>query len=134
MKERTEFSYKIDEDFDFIIEEKANTFIALRKIAWGEGKESKLDLRKWYSSQNGETVGKGVSMSDEGANELVKVLLENNYGYTNEILAAIKDRDDFRIKLNAILGEDDPNYDKDVKDDEVYYDPMKALFEDEESA
>ena len=30
-----EIMYSVDENFDFIIEEKGNQFLALRKLAWG---------------------------------------------------------------------------------------------------
>ena len=43
-----DFSYKVDENFNFVIEERANTFIALRKIAWGDSDKYNLDLRKYY--------------------------------------------------------------------------------------
>ncbi len=131
-KDKENFNFTINPDFDHIIEESNNTFIAARKISWGN-REPKLDIRKWYSSADGsETMGKGISITDEGANELVKILAENGYGHTNEILEAIKDRDDFRSRLNKILGKDDPDYDETIKNDDVYYDPMKALFNDEE--
>jgi len=131
----SEFKYDIDKNYDHIIQEKGNVFIALRKIAWGSSTEHKLDLRKWYSSPSGaETISKGVSFSDDGANELVKVLAETGYGHTNEILRAIKNRDDFRSQLNIVLGKDDPEYDNTVIEEEVYYDPMKALFGEDEVA
>jgi len=130
----SEFKFDIDKNYDHIIEERGNAFIALRKIAWGN-KEHKLDLRKWYSSASGvETMSKGVSFSDEGAHELVKVLTETGYGHTDEILEAIKNRDDFRSKLNMVLGKEDPEYDNTIVEEEVYYDPMKALFGGDEVA
>lgn len=123
------FEYEKDPNFDFIIEEKGNMFIALRKISWG-GRDAKLDLRKWYSSDGGETMSKGVSFTDEGAHELTKTLISEGYGYTDEIINSIKDRDDFRSCLNKVLDESDPHYDKDVIDNNVYYDPTTSLFED----
>ena len=41
-----EFSYEVDPNFDYVLEERANTFIALRKIKWGSQTEAKLDIRK----------------------------------------------------------------------------------------
>ena len=124
-----EFKFNIDKSYDHIIQERGNSFIALRKIAWGENKEYKLDLRKWYSAASGvETMSKGVSFSDDGAHELVKVLTETGYGYTDDILEAIKNREDFRSKLNIVLGKDDLDYDNTVVEEDVYYDPMKTLF------
>ena len=44
-----EFSYELDKDFDYTIDEKGNSFIALRKIKWGNSSEFRLDLRKWFN-------------------------------------------------------------------------------------
>ena len=55
------FKYAIDKDFDHTIDEKGNTFIALRKIAWGDSENYKLDLRKYYTTEDGERMNKGVS-------------------------------------------------------------------------
>lgn len=127
-----DIKYTIDPDFDFIIEEKGNQFMALRKIAWSENapKESmRLDLRKWYSNSNGETIGKGVSFStEEGPGELIKVLATNGYGDTKEILESIKDREDFRKSLNSILSPDDELYDSSIKSEE-FYDPKTMLID-----
>lgn len=120
--------YTIHDDFDFILEEKGNVFIALRKITWGEkDTEPKYDIRKWYSSQENVTAGKGVGLTKEGMDELTSVLLSQGFGNTDEILTAIKDREDF-----------DRSYDKVVKgityddEDETYYDPREVLFNKEE--
>ena len=76
-----DFRYEIDKNFDYTIEEKGNTFIALRKIKWGDRDEFRLDLRKYISTEEGERMGKGLSfITDEGPSELINVLLDNNYG------------------------------------------------------
>lgn len=128
MNKDDNFEYTIDENFDHIIDEKqgGNTFLALRKISWA-GREPKLDFRKWFIDKDGnEVMGKGVSFIDEekGTNELINVLLQNNYGKTKDVLHSIKDRDDFQHSLDIALGR--------VKDDEeedstVYYDPREEL-------
>ena len=41
-----DFSYKVDENFDYLIEEKGNQAIFFRRVAWG-GRDSKLEIRKW---------------------------------------------------------------------------------------
>ena len=88
------FIYTTDPDFDYTIDEKGNTFIALRKIDWGNKGEYKLDLRKYYASESGETMAKGVSfLTEDGPHELTKVLVETGYGDDNELAEAIiKDR------------------------------------------
>ena len=83
------FTYTTDPDFDYTIDEKGNTYIALRKIDWGNKGDYKLDLRKYYASDSGETMSKGVTMSDNAADELTKVLLETGYGDDTEIANTI---------------------------------------------
>lgn len=85
-----EFQYTNDPDFDYTIDEKGNTFIALRKIDWGNNGNYKLDLRKYYASESGETMSKGVSfLTDDGPDELAKVLIETGYGNDDEITNTI---------------------------------------------
>lgn len=84
-----EFSYEVDPNFDFVLEERANTFISLRKIKWGSQAEAKLDIRKYRATEEGEMMMKGCSLTDEGANELTKVLVEQGYGSDKDIYDAI---------------------------------------------
>lgn len=124
------FSYKVDEDFDNIFDEKGNTFLALRKVYWGNSTEPKLDLRKWYTTAKGETVGKGFSfLTEDGPNELARVLLVNNFGETEQVIESIKDRPDFKSSLVKVLGDDVKDIDIELDDDEVetYYDPKEVL-------
>lgn len=86
-----EFKYEFDPNFDFIIEEKANTYMALRRVKWGNSEEFRLDLRKYRATEQGEQMQKGCTfISDEGAHELTKVLLEQGFGRTDDIVNAIK--------------------------------------------
>lgn len=125
-----DIKYKIMDDFNHIIEEKGNMFTALRKISWNDKDNYKLDLRKYYVTGDGETVGKGVSfMTEEGPNELAKVLVSEGYGYTDEILKELANREDFRASLNSVLNPDDKFYDENVKSE--FFDP-KELFSVEE--
>lgn len=85
-----EFNYSVNPDFDYTIDEKGNTFIALRKIDWNNSGNYRLDLRKYYASENGETMSKGVSfLTDDGPDELTKVLIETGYGDDNELAKSI---------------------------------------------
>ena len=116
--------YEIVDDFDHIFDEKGNTFLAFRKISWG-GRTPKYDLRKWYTNADGEeTVGKGVGfLTEEGPDELTRVLVETGFGETNELMEILSNREDFDYekyddKLSILdSGED-------------YYDP-KMIFEEE---
>jgi hypothetical protein len=87
-----EISMEIEEGFDFILEEGQNTSINLRKISWN-GRPSKLDIRKWNYTDSGERAMKGIGLSDEGADELAAVLVENGYGETRRLVKALKERE-----------------------------------------
>lgn len=86
-----EFKYEVNPNFDFILEERANTYIALRKIKWGDKSEEKLDIRKYIAQESGERMMKGCSFSDEAAHELTKIMVEQGYGKDKDIFDAIID-------------------------------------------
>ena len=117
------FKYEVVDNFDFVIEEKGNTSINIRKIVWGDSENAKVDIRKYFYKDGEERMSKGVSLSDEGADELVKTLCENGYGNTRDILKGIKNRPDFDEALKNI--DSDEEYESDDGDD--YYDPKQLL-------
>lgn len=84
-----EFKYEVNPDFDFVLEERANTYIALRKIKWGNSEEEKIDIRKYVATEEGERMMKGCSFTEEGANELTRVLVDQGYGKDKDIFDAI---------------------------------------------
>lgn len=86
-----EFKYDVDPKFDFVLEERANTYIAARKIRWGETGDYKVDIRKYRATEEGEMMMKGCSLTDEGTNELTKILLQEGYGKDKEIFETIID-------------------------------------------
>jgi hypothetical protein len=130
------FEYTVDSSFDYTIDEKGNTYIALRKIDWGNKGDYKLDLRKYYASGEGEKMAKGVSFGDDAADELVKVLLDTGYGDDMEvansiienrpyILGKIKmelDNNPFLVK--RLEKEVIPNIDN---EEEEFYDPEELM-------
>lgn len=126
------FEYSVNPDFDFTFDEKGNTFLALRKLSWGEGKPEKIELRKWYNSADGtETPNKGFTfLTEEGPHELTKVLVEQGFGYTDDILNGLKDREDFKSSLSKVLSGQELNElgIEQVDPNEDYYDPV-SLFE-----
>lgn len=86
----TDFTYEIDPNFDFVIDEKANKFIALRKIKWGSSDEYKLDLRNYVSNEDGERMLKGCTfISEETGHELANVLVREGYGHPDDIVSNI---------------------------------------------
>lgn len=119
----TEFKYAIDKSFDHTIDEKGNTFIALRKIAWGNSEEYKLDLRKYYATAEGETMSKGVSfLTEDGPNELVNVLLQEGYGEPMAIAETIKNS---RPDIMELLAADIDKIKEEANSD--FYDPRELL-------
>jgi hypothetical protein len=117
-----EISMEIEEGFDFILEEGQNTSINLRKISWN-GRPSKLDIRKWNYTDSGERAMKGIGLSDEGADELAAVLVENGYGETRRLVKALKEREsDEEIDIELA-----PEEETEDDSEEEYYDPSELL-------
>ena len=118
-----EFKYEVDESFDHLIEEKGNQALFFRRVSWG-GRDAKPEIRKWYVDATSETPGKGFAfMTEEGPDELVRVMTETGYGKTDEVLENISKRDDFPQAVKKVLGKDSDSltdeYD-DVETEEVY--------------
>lgn len=124
------FEYHVLEGSDKVFDEKGSTFLAMRRVAWGvpqdeepeEGK-TKLELRRWHIRDNKEQADKGFSfLTEEGPHELTKVLLEEGYGNTKDVLNIIKDRDDFKDSVSTLFDDDNPSGD--------YFDPRSILLGD----
>ena len=61
-----EISYEINEEFgSHVIEERNNTVVMVRRISWN-GHDEKLDIRKYVYTEDGEKMGKGIGLTDEG--------------------------------------------------------------------
>jgi len=117
-----EFTMDIQEGFDFIIEEAGNSSLNLRKVSWN-GREPKLDLRKWNYQDGQERAMKGVTLSDDGADELSAVLVEQGYGNTKRIIKAVSQRDEYDDVMKHL---NDPDEESDDGSEE-YYDPSELL-------
>ena len=120
-RDNKDFSFEIVPNFDFVLEEGSNTSVNLRKISWN-GRDPKLDIRKWSYNDGEERMLKGCTLSDEGGNELACVLVEHGYGDTNRLFKALSQREDCH-------GEVDTTESKSQEDDEEeeYYDPSMLL-------
>lgn len=127
------FEYSVDSDFDYTIDEKGNTFIALRKIDWGNKGDYKLDLRKYYASETGETMSKGLSfLTEDGPHELTKVLIETGYGNDDEVADAIIENRPYVVaKIKKEIESNPDKWDKivaiDDEDEENFYDPEELI-------
>ena len=120
-RDNKDFSFEIVPNFDFVLEEGSNTSVNLRKISWN-GRDPKLDIRKWSYNDGEERMLKGCTLSDEGGNELACVLVEHGYGDTSRLLKALSQRDDFHttVDVGESKSEEDDN-------EEEYYDPSMLL-------
>lgn len=130
-KQRTPISFQIVDEFDEVFDEKGNTFLAMRKLCWGDTPDpdkAKLDMRKWYVDSDGnESPHKGFSfLTEDGPDNLTKVLINKGFGHTKEILNGLKGREDFQVELNNVLDSNDKHYDKDTTD--KLYDAGDELF------
>jgi hypothetical protein len=65
---------------------------------------------------------KGIGLSDEGADELTGVLVENEYGNTARLIKAIKSRTDYDNSLDDI-----GNTEESDDGSEEYYDPSELF-------
>lgn len=63
-----------------IISERGDMFLALREVRWSESRPFKLDLRNYKSDEDGERALKGVSFTDDDADEITLALLKNGFG------------------------------------------------------
>lgn len=117
------FSYNVDEEFgDHILEETGNGSTNLRRISWN-GRPHKLDIRKYSYKDGEERMMKGVSLSDEAANQLTNTLVDKGFGDTRSIISSIKNRKDF----NESMLDAEPNVDQSDDYEEEYYDPKMLL-------
>lgn len=116
--------YEYDPDgVNRIIDERGNQAIVLRKVRWQPDKEFKLDLRKCIFDADGEKQYKGISfLTDEGPNELVKVLLEEGYGDPDEIAKIIHTRrSDIKQAFEYFNDDEDSSVPEDL------YDPREMV-------
>lgn len=110
--------YKTFRDYG-VFDEKGSTFLSMRKVQWyKEGNEpdeskAKIELRKWVVTPEGERANKGISfLTEDGPDNLTKLLIDNGFGKTKEVLRSIMKREDFRESVERINDDDidsDPN-------------------------
>lgn len=121
-----EFKYTVDKSLDEVVDERGNTAVMLRKLAWGD-KEPKVEIRKWFITEKGERPSKGVTFcTEEGPGNLAKVLIRNGFGKTEELIGELKDREDFDDSLAKVIGKQAIKKAKETVMEE-YYDPREVL-------
>lgn len=125
-----DFTYNVDKDFNHTIDEKGNIFIALRKIQWNGVGDYRLDIRKYINTESGETMQKGVSfLTEEGPNELARVLIENDYGKAKDIADIITEkRKDILNEISKNINGVFPDIEEDTDDEELY--DARSIFDE----
>ena len=120
-----EFKFEVDKNFgDHVIEERDNLSIIMRKISWGNSGEYKVDIRKYIYTEEGERMNKGISLTDNGANELTKELVSCGYGDTKEIIKALSKREE---NLADLINQCNNESEDEDNGSEEYYDPKELL-------
>lgn len=120
-----EFKFEVDKNFgDHVIEERDNLSIIMRKISWGNSGEYKVDIRKYLYTEEGERMNKGISLTDNGANELAKELVSCGYGDTKEIIKALSKREE---NLTDLINQCNNESEDEDNGSEEYYDPKELL-------
>lgn len=122
--------YEMKQDgINEIISERGDIFLALREVRWSESKPFKLDLRHYKSDEEGDKTLKGVSFTDDDADEIVDVLIKNGYGDNDQIAGTIvSERPALARTIKSM----------DISEEDVKQDARQRLFsrraaEDEES-
>lgn len=129
-----DLEFKLLNDQRFIVEEHQNQMRVLQNGMWGPKGEPidpdkcKFEVRTVYIGKDGvEVMGKGCSFSEEGINELTRLLVENNKGNTKDLLEAMSDRPDFLTSIKQVL-KNNPDSDIDLSNiDDEYFD-AKTIF------
>lgn len=124
----------IFDDCDEVVDEKSNTFVALRLVQWCKNDDTpdkdkaKLELRKWRVKDGEERADKGCSfLTPEGPGELAKVLIKKGYGETSDLLHELSHRKDFK---DAVEHFNDKATDSD--DSSEFFDMRNILLDNDE--
>lgn len=124
-----------DEESKWIIEEHQNQMKVLQVGMWAKPDEPidpfrcKYETRTVYIGKDGnEIMGKGCSFSEEGINELTRVLVEQGKGNTKDLLTSMSERTDFLPTLKRVLKGNPEAEDIDLSDvDEEFFDASTIL-------
>lgn len=120
-------SYEVNkEGINEVVEESGNMVAMLRQVAWN-GREEKLELRKWIVDTESEKPMKGCALSEEGWHSCTELLVKHGFGNTREILRDLAQRDKFDDDLVAIIGKKKASdaRAKEVVQDDDYFMPTR---------
>jgi hypothetical protein len=97
-----------------VFDEKGSMYLAMRKTEWlKEGDQpdetkAKLELRKWRVTDSGERADKGIAfLTENGPHELAKILVQDGFGNTKDLLLALKKREDFKDTVEHLGDKED---------------------------
>lgn len=124
------FEIKEDGINELIDEGTGNSSIMLREVGWN-GRDPKLEIRKWIIDVDKETPMRGLSfITEQGPHTLTEVLSEKGFGNTEKLINNIKDREDFDESLVKVIGkkkiEKSKNTEVTISEDD-YFDPKSVL-------
>ena len=124
------FEIKEDGINELIDEGTGNSSIMLREVGWN-GRDPKLEIRKWIIDVDKETTMRGLSfITEQGPHTLTEVLAEKGFGNTEKLINNIKDREDFDESLVKAIGkkkiEKSKNTEVTISEDD-YFDPKSVL-------
>lgn len=89
----TEFTYELEDIVGIVRETDTHDWVkAVLRIAWNDN-PSTLDIRS--INLKNKKLGKGISLSNEDADRLVNILLENDFGTLEDLEKAIKRKRSF---------------------------------------
>lgn len=121
------------DNLDAIFDERGSAFLSLRRVQWCEvgvepdREKSKLEIRKWRITAEGERADKGVAfLTEDGPHELAKTLVNLGYGDTKDLLLELKKRDNFKESVEHL-------FDKEEEcSDGEYFDMRTIMLTEEE--
>lgn len=117
-KKDANFTYNIEEFVGALKEStKHNWCKAVLRMKWGDN-PSTLDIRS-VNMADEKRIGKGISLSNEEADKLVSILIDEGYGSLEEIEAAIKKR---RKTFFVTEPDEEDLYDPESEDGGIYID------------
>ena len=96
-------AFKKDKDFSYTIEQfvgsvkesdKSDWCKAVLRMKWGDNPTS-LDIRNVDMNPDNRRIGKGISLTNEEADKLVSILLDEGYGSLESLEKAIEKKKSF---------------------------------------
>lgn len=124
------FEIKEDGINELIDEGTGNSSIMLREVGWN-GRDPKLEIRKWIIDVDKETPMRGLSfITEQGPHTLTEVLAEKGFGNTEKLINNIKDREDFDESLVKVIGKKKIKKSKNTEvtiSEDDYFDPKSVL-------